>query len=71
MFQNVLMDPKILKEKKKSLFFSMFFGIIVSLPKKKLNFCIFSISYTCLHIISLKCKICVISFEYVEIISRD
>jgi hypothetical protein len=30
MFQNVLMDPKISKEKQISLFFSMFFGIFVS-----------------------------------------
>jgi hypothetical protein len=34
MFQNVIMDPKILKEKKISLFFSMSFGIFVSLKKK-------------------------------------
>jgi hypothetical protein len=30
MFQNVFMNPKILKEKKKFLFFSLFFGIFVS-----------------------------------------
>jgi hypothetical protein len=33
MFQNVPMDPKILKEKQILLFFSMFFGIFVSFEK--------------------------------------
>jgi hypothetical protein len=49
MFLNVLMDPKMLKEKQISLFVSMFFGIFMSFQK----------------------NICVVSFEYVEIISRD
>ncbi len=34
MFQNVLMDPKISKEKQISLTFSMSFGIFVSFQKK-------------------------------------
>jgi hypothetical protein len=46
MFQNVLMDL---------YFFSMFFGIYVSF-QKKLNICVFPISYKCLHVISCKCK---------------
>jgi hypothetical protein len=56
MFQNVLMDPKILKKKQISLFLSMSFDIFVSFQKKKLNHCVFPISYTCLHVISYKCK---------------
>jgi hypothetical protein len=56
MFQNVLVDPKILKEKQISLFFSMSFGIFMSFQKKNLNFCVFPISYTSLHVISYKCK---------------
>jgi hypothetical protein len=54
-FQNVLMDPKMSKEKQISLFFSMSFGVIVSF-QKKLNLCVFPISYTCLHVISYKCE---------------
>jgi hypothetical protein len=34
MFQNVLMDPKILNEKQIFLFFLMCFGIFVSFQKK-------------------------------------
>jgi hypothetical protein len=56
MFQNILMDLKILKEKQISLFFSTFFGIFVSFQQKKLNHCVFPISYTCLHVISYKFK---------------
>jgi hypothetical protein len=41
MFQNVLMDPKILKEKQISLFF---FNVLW-------NLCVFLVSYTCLHVI--------------------
>jgi hypothetical protein len=39
MFQNVLMDPKILKEKEIFLFFSMFFGIFVFFKKKFESLC--------------------------------
>jgi hypothetical protein len=35
MFQNVLMDPKVSKEKQIFLFFSMSFGIFVSFQLKK------------------------------------
>ncbi len=56
MFQNVLIDPKLSKEKQISIFFSMSFGIFVSFQKKKLSLCVFSISYTCLYVISYKCK---------------
>ncbi len=56
MFQNVLMNPKISKEKQISLFFSMSFGIFVFFQKQILNFCVFPIPYTCLHVISYKCK---------------
>jgi hypothetical protein len=56
MFQNILMDLKILKEKQIYLFFSTFFGIFVSFQKKNLNHCVFPISYTCLHVISYKFK---------------
>jgi len=56
MFQNVLMDPKISKEKEISLFFSMFFGIFVSFQKKKIEYLCLSISCTCLHVISYKCS---------------
>jgi hypothetical protein len=62
MFQNVFMDPKILKEKQIILFFSMSFGIFVSFQNKFLNLCFFPISYKCKY---------VISFEYVKIISRN
>ncbi len=55
MFQNVLMDSKIVKEKQISLFFSMSFGIFVSFQKQIESF-VFPISYTCLHVISYKCK---------------
>ncbi len=52
MFQNVLMDPKISKEKQISLFFSMFFGFFMSF-QKKLNFCvpiIFECKYVLFHL---------------------
>ncbi len=46
MFQNVLMDPKISKEKQISLLFSISFEIFVSFQlKKKKNLCVFSILY--------------------------
>ncbi len=56
MFQNVLMDPKILKEKQNSLYF--FQCLLESLCplKKTLNHCVVPISYTSLHVISYKCK---------------
>jgi hypothetical protein len=44
------------KKKQISLFFSMSFEIFVSFDFFNLNFCVFSISYTCLHVISYKCK---------------
>jgi hypothetical protein len=44
MFQNVLIDFKISKEKKIFLFFSMSFGIFVFFQKNNLNFCVFEIS---------------------------
>ncbi len=44
MFQNVLMDPKILKGKQ-IFFFSMSFGIFVSFQIFFWNLCVFSISY--------------------------
>jgi hypothetical protein len=50
MFQNVLMDLKILREKKISLFFSMSFEIFVSF-QKKLNICVFPISYKCEYVL--------------------
>jgi hypothetical protein len=56
MFQNVFLDPKILKEKQTCLIFSMSFEIFVSFQKAFLNFFMFPISYTCLHVISYKCK---------------
>ncbi len=62
MFQNVLMDPKKLKEKQISSFFSMSFGIFVSF-QKKLNHCVFPISYTCLNVISYKCKYVIFHFN--------
>jgi hypothetical protein len=34
----------------------MSFGIFVSFHKKDLNLCVFSISYTSLHVIPCKCK---------------
>jgi hypothetical protein len=47
MFQNVVMNSKILKEKIINLviFFNVFW-----------NLCVFLISYTCLHVTSYKCK---------------
>ncbi len=57
MFQNVLMDPKILKEKL-LIFFNLFW-----------NICVLSILFLIFVFpISYKCE-CVIPFEYVEIIS--
>jgi hypothetical protein len=44
MFQYVLMNPKILKEKQFLKLFSMLFEIFVSFQKKKLNLCVFPIS---------------------------
>jgi hypothetical protein len=55
MSQNVLMDSKILKEKKVFFFFSMSCKNFVSFPKK-LNLFVFLISYTCLHVIFYKCE---------------
>jgi hypothetical protein len=52
-FQNVLMDLKILKEKQIYLFFQCFLESLC--PFKKLNVCVFPISYPCLHVISYKC----------------
>jgi hypothetical protein len=49
------MDPKILKEKQISLFFSMSFGIFVFFSNTFLNLSVFPMS-TCLHVISYKCK---------------
>jgi hypothetical protein len=49
------MDPKILKEKQLNYYFSMSFEIFVFF-QRKLNHCVFSILYTCLHVISYKCK---------------
>jgi len=49
------MDPKILKDKQIFLIIWMFFGIFCPF-KKKLNICVFPISYTCLHVILYKCK---------------
>jgi hypothetical protein len=43
------------KRNKSFYFFSMSFGIFVSY-KKKLDLCVFPISYTCKHVISYKCK---------------
>jgi len=45
MFQNVLMDPKILKKKQISLFFSNIFWNLCVLSKKKLNHYVSPISY--------------------------
>jgi hypothetical protein len=70
MFQDVRMDPKILKEKQISLFFSMFFGIIGSFQKQIESLCLFNF----IHIFTynfIQMQMCVISFEYVKIISRD
>jgi hypothetical protein len=50
MFQNVLMDPKMSNEKQISLFLSMSFGIFVSF-QKKLNLCVFPISYKCEYVL--------------------
>ncbi len=49
MFQNVFMNLKISKEKQIFLFFSMFFGIFVSLKKKKESLCLsnFIHMFTC------------------------
>ncbi len=50
MFQNVLMDPKILKEKQISLIFSMSFEIFVSFRKIKIeSLCYFNFihMFTC------------------------
>jgi hypothetical protein len=55
MFQNVLMNLKISKNKQIFLLFSMSFGILCYL-NLFLNLCDFPISYTCLHVISYKCK---------------
>jgi hypothetical protein len=55
MFQNVLMDIKISKDKQ-IFFFSIFLGIFVSIQIFFLNICVFSISYTSLHVISYKCE---------------
>ncbi len=42
MFQNALMDPKILKEKQISLFFSMSFGIFLSFQFFFESLCLFN-----------------------------
>jgi hypothetical protein len=56
------MNLKISKEKQTSLFFSMSFGIFVSFQKKIESLCLSNF----IHMFT-----CVISFEYVEIISKD
>jgi hypothetical protein len=53
---NVSKCHKILKEKQISLFFSMFLESLCSFKQIKLNLCVFPIPYTCLHVISYKCK---------------
>jgi hypothetical protein len=69
MFQNVLMDLKLLKKKQIFFLFSMSFGIFVSFQKKIVSLCLFDFihMFTC-HFIQM--WIYVISFEYVEIISK-
>jgi hypothetical protein len=66
MFQNVLMDPKILKEKQVSFFFNVFWNLCVSSKLKK-NPCVFSISYTCLHVVSYKCKYVLFHFNMLKL----
>jgi hypothetical protein len=51
MFQNVLMDPKISKEKQINVFWNL---CVISIFFY--NLYVFPISYTCLHVISYKCK---------------
>jgi hypothetical protein len=50
MFQNVLMDPKILKEKQIYFFFNVFWNLCVFL-NFFLNLCVFSISYKCKYVL--------------------
>ncbi len=50
MFQNVLMDPKILKEKQISLFFQCLLESLCHFPKK-INLCVFPISYKCKYVL--------------------
>jgi len=72
MFQNVLMDPMISKEKQISSFFQCLLESLCPFQKKiGIVFCVFSMSNTCLHVISYKCKHVLFHFEYVEIISKD
>jgi len=56
MFQNVLMDFKILGKKKTRSCFQCFLESQCPFNKIKLNISIFPISYTRLHVISYKCK---------------
>ncbi len=51
MFQNVLMNPKIMKEKQIFLFLPMFLKIFVSFQKNYYYLCIFPISYKCKYVL--------------------
>ncbi len=55
MFQNVLMDPRYWKRNKALYFLKCLLESLCPF-KKKLNLCVFPISYTCLNVISYKCK---------------
>ncbi len=58
MFQHVLMDPKISKEEQISFFFfQCLLEFLCPFQKiKNKNLCVFPNFYTCLHVISYKCK---------------
>jgi hypothetical protein len=49
----------------------MFFEIFVFFQKKNLNLCVFSISDTCLHVISYKCEYVSFHLNMLKIISRN
>jgi hypothetical protein len=55
MFQNVLMVPKVSKEKQISLIFSMSFEIFVSFQKKFTSLCLSNFIHM-FNVISYKCK---------------
>ncbi len=59
MFQNVLMDPMISKEKQISSFFQCLLESLCPFQKKNWNcFCVFSMSNTCLHVFHTNVNMC-------------
>jgi hypothetical protein len=69
MFQNVLRDPTISKEKQICLFFQCLLESLCPFIKY-LHHCVFLISYTCLHVISYKRKYVLFHLNMLKLFKR-